>query len=119
MSPRVREYLLTALLTIVATTVALEASCGERDVVRPAAIYLSLSAADLGTTAWATRNGAAEGNAFMRDHAVAKQLAVAAALTAADIHLQKSGHHRKLRVVVVVLRVSAVAFNLHNARRRR
>jgi hypothetical protein len=95
------------------------AHCDERrDVARPAALYLSLSAADLGSTQWAIRNGATEGNPWMAEHGAAKQLAVSAALTAADIHLQKRGHHRKLRVLVTVLRVAAVGINIHNARRK-
>jgi hypothetical protein len=53
------QYLVTALLTIFVASVVLasEAHCSDVNVVKPAAIYLSLSAADLGSTEWAIRNG--------------------------------------------------------------
>ncbi len=96
---------------------ASEAHCA--DVVKPAALYLSLSAADLGSTALAEANGATEANPWMRSHRVPKQLAVSAALTFADVRLQRTGHHKRLRVIVTAVRVVVVAINLHNARRER
>lgn len=111
------RYVVTAVLSVLISSLAMDAHCA--DVAKPAGLYLSLSAADLGSTAWARQNGADEGNAFMRSDAVAKQLAVAGILTAADIHLQKKGHQRKLRVIVTALRVAAVVVNVSNARRKR
>lgn len=108
------------ILFIVEMAVALKtAHCA--DVVKPAAIYLSLSAADLASTALATQNGAIEGNAFMRSHRIEKQLVVAGALTAADAYLQKKGGRgvRALRISVAVIRVGAVVVNVRNARRQR
>lgn len=93
-----------------------EAHCAE--VAKPAALYLSLSAADLGSTAIAMHNpGVTEGNAFMSGRRLEKQLAVAVALTAADVQLQRSGHPRgakALRIAVTVVRFAAIAVNLHN-----
>ena len=113
--PRYHAAMTKLLLALVLATAA---TAGAADVVKPAGLYLSLSAADLGSTAWARQNGASEGNPFMSSNAVAKQLAVAGILTAVDVHLQKKGHHRKLRVLVTVLRVAAVVVNVTNARKR-
>jgi hypothetical protein len=99
-----------------------QAHCEPVNVVKPAAIYLSLSAADLGSTEWAIRNGAYEGNSFMSSHRTEKQLAVSAAFIAADVMLQKRGHKgkaRALRVVYAVGRLAAVAVNVSNAQRRK
>jgi hypothetical protein len=100
-----------------------QAHCQERaDVVKPAAIYLSLSAADLGTTEWAIRNGASEGNPWMKEHRIAKQAAMAGAFTLADYHLQKRGHRgkaRALRVVYAVGRLAVIAINVRNAQGKR
>jgi hypothetical protein len=109
-----------AALALVLFFTALNASGA--DVAKPAAIYLGLSAADLASTEWALANGATEGNPFMASHRVPKQLAMAAALTAVDVHLQRKGQPgkaRALRIVYAVIRVAAVAVNVHNARRER
>jgi hypothetical protein len=98
------------------------AHCEPVNVVKPSALYLSLSAADLGSTEWAIRNGASEGNGFMASHRTEKQLAVSAAFIAADVMLQKRGHKgkaRALRVVYAVGRLAAVAVNVSNAQRRK
>jgi hypothetical protein len=92
------------------------------DVAKPAAIYLSLSAADLASTEWAIRHGATERNPFMDSNRIAKQAAMAGAFTAADVFLQSKGKRqeaRALRIVYAVVRVAAVAINVHNARGKR
>lgn len=118
MKSRPVQYLITAVLSVLFTFVALEARCA--DVVKPAAIYLSLSAADLGSTAWAIRNGAHEGNPAMVNHRAVKQLAMASAFTGADVLLQRNGKRREarvLRVVYAAVRVTAVVLNVRTARR--
>jgi hypothetical protein len=99
-----------------------QAHCEPVNVVKPAALYLSLSAADLGSTEWAIRNGASERNSFIASHRIAKQAAMAGAFTLADIELQRRGHKgkaRALRVVYAVGRLAAVAVNVSNAQRRK
>lgn len=92
------------------------------DVAKPALIYASLSAADLGSTAWAIRNGAQEGNSFMARDREVKQLAMASAFLGADLWLQSKGKKREakaLRITYAAVRVFAVAVNVRNARRAR
>lgn len=91
-------------------------------VVVPAAIYLSLSAADLGTTEWAVRHGYTEANPLMQSHRIEKGLAVAGAFLAADLYLQKREQPtaaKVLRVTYAVARVGAVALSVRNMRRGR
>lgn len=121
-SPTVRRLVTVALiLFIVELAVSLKAAhCA--DVTRPAALYLSLAAADLGSTAYALDNGMAETNPLMRSYALPKQVASAALLTFADVKLQKAGRPgraRALRIAVTVIRVGVVAINVRNARRGR
>jgi TPP-dependent pyruvate/acetoin dehydrogenase alpha subunit len=111
----VKRHLLTAALALILTSIALNAKCA--DVATPAAIYLSLSAGDLGSTAIAMHNGASEGNAFMRSGAVAKQFTLAAGLTALDVRLKRPGQKKALRAAVIVVRVVAIAVNVRNAGR--
>lgn len=93
-----------------------EAHCSE--IATPTALYFSLSAADLGSTALALHNpGVSEGNRFMAGHRIEKQLALAGLLTLMDVRLQKSGHQKGLRIAVTVIRFAAIAVNVHNAGR--
>lgn len=113
------RHFLTACLVLILAAVALEAKCA--DVAKPGAIYLSLSAADLGSTAMALHApGVSEGNGVMRSHAIEKQLAIAGLLTFVDVKLQK--RHPKgvkaMRAAVIVIRVLAIGINLRNARER-
>lgn len=115
------QRLITVLLLFFVISLGIglaQAHCEE--VAAPAALYLSLSAADLGTTAMALHTpGVSEGNAFMRGHRIEKQLALAGLLTLVDVKLQKRGHAKALRVAVTVIRVAAITINLHNAGRQR
>lgn len=116
------RYVITALLAIFITFLAMDAHCEEVNVTKPASIYLSLSAADLASTEWAISHGAEEANGLMASHRYAKQAAMAGAFTATDVWLQAKGKKREaraLRVVYAAFRVAAVAVNVRNARRAR
>lgn len=109
------RHFLTAALVLILTSVALEAKCG--DVLKPSALYLSLSAADLSTTALAMQNGASEGNPWMRSRAIEKQVALTVALTVVDTRLKRRAQKRAFRLAVTVVRLGAIGWNIRNARR--
>lgn len=117
------QRLITVLLLVFVISLAVglvQAHCAE--VVKPALIYGSLSAADLASTSWAEHHGSSEGNAFMRSDRVLKAAALASALTVADAYLTSRKRRRSakaLRISVAVVRVAAVAINVRNARRAR
>lgn len=117
-----RHLLIAAIFwfTVALSAGAAMSSCEELDVAKPAAIYLSLSAADLGTTEWAVRHGYVESNPWMQSHRIEKQLAVTGAFLAADFYLQKKERRtgvRVLRVTYAVARIGAVALSVRNMRR--
>lgn len=122
---RPRQHAWAGFIALLATSLAIgiaEGRCESVNVVKPTLIYGGLSVADLASTRYAIQQpGVQERNAFMRDDAAAKSLALAAGFTAADIALQKhgkKGQARALRIVYAAWRVSAVVINVKNARKR-
>ena len=111
--------LFLVLLVLLLMSAALSAE--EVSVAKPAALYLSLGAADLATTRHALNQGATEANPWMRSHPEAKKLAQLAALTYLDTRLQK--RHRRLswvlRGVAVVGYGAVCAHNLRTAEKSR
>ena len=93
----------------------------EVSTVKPAALYLSLGAADLASTRYAINSGASEANPWMRSHPEAKKLAQAAALTFLDTRLQRRDKRLAwgVRVVAIVGHGWLIHHNLKMAEKAR
>jgi hypothetical protein len=130
LEPRVLASLCASASVGCASSAA--AATGSVSIVKPAALYVGLNAADLGSTAYFRARGRCEGTAFLRaedgcgvrwDRAVALGVGKSAALTGADVWLKRyDGRHgtrwRWLLRGLMVLRYGwQVADNLDTPRR--